>query len=107
MAERREREPARLAELLRTLVAGRGWEDRLALGRLRAEWREVAGELLASRSEPVRLTRGVLTVRAEGTWATELALLATTLVSRADAHLGGGRVREVKVVAGRPSMPPE
>jgi hypothetical protein len=72
------------------------------IGRLRAEWPAVVGELVASRSEPVRLARGVLTVRAEGAWATELSLLARALVEKIDAFLGGGRVREVKVVAGAP-----
>lgn len=101
MDERAPRDPKPLGELLETLVAGLGWRERLATGRLRDAWARAVGEQVAAHSEPVRLARGVLTVRAEsGAWATELALLGTSLAERADAFLGGGLVREVKVVAG-------
>lgn len=97
----RDRDPKPLADLLPTLVAGRGWGERLALGRLREAWAEVVGPQVASRSEPVRLARGALTVRAEaGAWASELALLAPSIVQRADRYLGGGLVRELQVVTG-------
>ncbi|MBI4728207.1 MAG: DUF721 domain-containing protein [Acidobacteria bacterium] len=97
----REGEPKALRELLETLVAGRGWGERLAAGRLRDEWAAVVGEQVAAHSEPLKLVRGVLTLRAEsGAWATELSLLARSLAGRIDAHLGGGVVREVKIVAG-------
>lgn len=97
------REPRRLGELLEKLSAGRGWGERLALGRLRARWAEIAGETVAARSEPVRLSAGVLTIRAEaGAWATELSLLSASVAGRADAALGGGFVREVRVVSSDP-----
>jgi predicted nucleic acid-binding Zn ribbon protein len=95
-----EREPAPLGNLLRTLVSGRGWDERLAFGRLRTDWAGIVGPALGARSEPVRLAKGVLTVRAEHPWATELALLGRSLARKADAHLGGGLVSEVRVVAG-------
>ena len=98
----RPREPRPLGDLVALYSAGRGWGERLALGRLRNQWPEVAGDLVASRSEPVRLAGGILTIRADdGAWATELTLLGTALARRAEAALGGGFVREVRVVSGR------
>lgn len=98
----RDRDPKAIGDLLPSLVAGRGWADRMALGKLRTGWPEVVGEHMAARSQPVELARGTLTVRAEGgAWATELTLLGATLASRADAFLGGeGRVRYVTVTGG-------
>ena len=73
----------------------------MALGRLRDAWADVVGEHIASRSEPIRLQRGVLAVRVEGgSWAAEITLLAGSIVKKADGFLGGGLVREVKVHAG-------
>lgn len=90
-----------MGELLRDLIAGRGWDRRLALGRLRESWGQIVGEHVAARSEPVRLAEGTLLVQAEsGVWATELALLAPSLSAKVDAFLGGGIVREVRVIAG-------
>ena len=98
------REPTPVAEAVNQLVAERGWEERMALGRLRARWAEVVGEQVAARSEPVRLEDGRLTIRVEGgAWAAELALLGSTLANSAAHFLGPGRVREVAVVAGSPN----
>lgn len=104
---REPREPKPLALLLRTLVAGRGWGERLAVGKLLEAWTDVVGAHIAPHSEPLRLVRGTLTVRADpGAWATELALLASQVAQRADLFLGGGLVREVRVTAGTPARDP-
>lgn len=104
---REPREPRPLGELVGALVAGRGWSERMALGRLREAWPRVVGALVAGRSEPVRLRGGVLIVRVEaGAWANELTLLAPTLAAKVDMFLGAGSVREVKVAAG-PIRPPD
>lgn len=98
---RAERDPKPLGRLVEVFVSGRGWGERMALGRLREAWARVVGDLVAARSEPVRLYRGVLTVRAHGgAWATELTLLAASITAKSEAFLGPGSVREVRVVAG-------
>lgn len=100
MSDREPREPARIGDLLRRLVSARGWEERVGAGSLRANWAAVVGEQVAARSEPVRLQDGVLTLFAEsGAWATELTLLAPSIAQKADAYLGGDRVREVRILA--------
>jgi predicted nucleic acid-binding Zn ribbon protein len=101
MARKAQPDPRPLGELLPILVAGRGWRERMALGRLRERWAEVVGERVAARSEPVRLARGVLTVRAQGNaWAAELTLLASVIASSADRFLSGAGIRDVRVVGG-------
>ncbi|MFN2614560.1 MAG: DUF721 domain-containing protein [Actinomycetota bacterium] len=105
MAERRrgEGDPQPMGALMRKLVGTRGWKEPVALGKLRASWSEVVGTTVAARSTPARLERGVLTVRSEsGAWASELTLLATSVCAKADAFLGGGMVREVRVIASGP-----
>lgn len=95
-------EPRKVGEVLGGMIQAGGWRDRIAGGRLRAAWPEIVGAGVASHSEPVRIINRCLLIRAEsGAWATELALLAPSLATAADAWLGGGLVDEVKVVAGR------
>lgn len=95
------RDPTPVSEAVEQLVAARGWEERMALGRLKARWAEVVGEQVAARSEPIRLEGGRLTIRVEGgAWAAELALLGSRLANSAAHFLGTGRVQEVAVVAG-------
>ena len=94
------REPRPLGELIQAMSVGTAWAARLTLGRLRREWADVAGAAVAAHSEPVKLEAGVLTIRTEaGAWATEMSLLAPRLAERADAALGGGQIREVRVVS--------
>lgn len=101
MARDREKDPAPLGALLPQLVSGRGWGERIALGKLRDGWAAIVGDLVAGRSEPVKLFRGVLTVRADGgAWASELTLLARQVAGKADEFLGGNAVKEVRVSAG-------
>lgn len=95
-----ERDPVRIGAVIGRMVQREGWRPRLALGRLRAGWAEAVGPQIAANSFPAKLSDGQLLVFAEsGSWATELALLAPRLAVKADAFLGGGLVREVKVVA--------
>lgn len=98
---REPRDPTPVAEAVSQLVAERGWEERIALGRLRDRWAEIVGPQIAERSEPSRLEEGRLTIRVEGgAWAAELALLGSNLARAAAQFLGAGRIREVAVVAG-------
>lgn len=100
---RRDREPTALGDLLKTVVVGRGWQERMALGRLRDAWPDVVGAQVAAHSEPVRLVNRALIVRADpGAWATELTLLSRTLVSKAETYLGVGSVTEVRIAAAPP-----
>lgn len=103
MTKRAQGDPKPLGELLSSLVSGRGWEERMRVGRLRDEWASVVGPDVAARSTPVALNAGVLSIRADGAaWATELTLLARSIVDKVDSYLGGGVVREVRVSAGPP-----
>lgn len=97
---RSERDPVSVGDAIRHVVDAEGWRDRLAVGRLRDGWAGVVGDQIAAHSAPLKLAAGVLLVRADpGAWASELALLAGVVATKADQFLGGGLVTEVKVVA--------
>lgn len=97
-----DRDPARIGDAVQAFVAGKGWDEQLSLGRLKADWARVVGAQVAARSEPIRLEKGRLTIRVEGgPWAAELALLGTSLATAAARFLGVDHVREVAVVGGQ------
>jgi predicted nucleic acid-binding Zn ribbon protein len=92
--------PAR--DAVHSLIEARGWEGRMEAARVHTEWSSIAGEQLALHTEPVRLHGGVLVVRASSSaWATQVRYLSRELVARANAVLGEGQVRQVRLVAGR------
>lgn len=76
------------------------------VGPLQARWREVAGELLAPRTEPVRLIRprgggpATLEVRVDGPAAALVQHQAPELIGRAELVLGAGAVAKLRIVQG-------
>lgn len=76
------------------------------VGPLAARWREVAGDLLAPRTEPVRLIRprgggsATLEVRVDGPAAALVQHQAPELLQRAELVLGRGAVDRLRIVQG-------
>ena len=93
-----ERDPHALGRLASRLAADRGWTERLTTGRLFARWDVIVGEEVAEHSKPESFADGRLVVRADSTaWATQLTLLAGSLVRRLNDELGDETVRVIDV----------
>ncbi|MEP6761650.1 MAG: DciA family protein [Sporichthyaceae bacterium] len=100
-----ERDPQPLTAAVDRLLAERGWQTDAAIGGAMGRWPALVGPLLAAHCEPLSFDKGELVVQADSTaWATELRLLAPTLVHRLNEDLGAGTVGGVKVLGpGTPS----
>jgi predicted nucleic acid-binding Zn ribbon protein len=93
------RDPQLVGSLVDGLVSERGWETQVAVGGVEGRWDLVVGAEVAAHCWPEGYHEGVLTVRAESTaWATQVRLLAPTLVARLNADLGDGTVTRVTVL---------
>lgn len=98
------RDPWRIGAVLDGYVAERGWERPLAEARVFAEWPALVGPDVAAHCAPQSLTAGELRIVAESTaWATQLRLLAGTLLARLVAELGPDVV--TKLVVSGPTGP--
>jgi len=92
-------DPRAFGAAIRDLLADRGWEQRAAVGGVFGNWAGIVGPELAEHTKPERFEEGELVVAADSTaWATQLRLLAGTLVRRLNEELGDGTVRRVKVI---------
>jgi predicted nucleic acid-binding Zn ribbon protein len=81
------------------LVTDQGWRSAVAVGGVEGRWDQIVGPDVAAHCRPDGFRDGVLTVRAESTaWATQVRLLAPTLVARLNADVGDGTVTRVHVV---------
>jgi predicted nucleic acid-binding Zn ribbon protein len=98
------RDPQRLGALLPGYVADLGWEQPMADARVFARWADLVGADVAAHCEPQSLRDGELRITAESTaWATQLRLLAGTLLARLVAELGPRVV--TKLVISGPTAP--
>jgi predicted nucleic acid-binding Zn ribbon protein len=92
------RDPAKIGDVLANLMKKRGWEKPKAEATVFGSWEHVVGPDIAAHSRPVKLEAGELTVEAESTaWATQLRLLAGTILSRIAAVVGHNVVLRVRV----------
>ncbi|KRB76395.1 hypothetical protein ASE01_15575 [Nocardioides sp. Root190] len=93
------RDPQGLASEVGRLVNDRGWALDLQVRGVFGRWTEIVGEEIGAHSTPESLTDGTLVVRTDSTaWATQLRLLASTVVARLNEELGRGTVTVVEVL---------
>ncbi len=98
------RDPTLLGDQLDRLLLDRGWRVDVAVGSVMGRWPEIVGPDIAGHVEPATFVDGVLTVRADSTaWATQMRLLASSLLARIEEEVGVGAVSELRVVG--PSAP--
>ena len=83
-------------------------EERFGTGAdgLAARWREIVGEILARRTEPVKLTKprgggsATLEIRVDGPAAALIQHQAPEILSRVNLFLGTGAVAKLRIVQG-------
>lgn len=93
-----ERDPKLLEDTVSRLVADHGWSLDLKVSELFGRWRTIVGDDVAAHSVPESFGDGKLLVRTDSTaWATQLGLLAPTIVRRLNEELGDGTVRVIDV----------
>ncbi|MBO3750303.1 DUF721 domain-containing protein [Streptosporangiaceae bacterium NEAU-GS5] len=91
-------DPQLFGQAIRDLLADRGWEEPAAVGGVFGRWAEIVGPDMAAHTTPETFEDGEILVAADSTaWATQVRLLAATLVRRLNEELGDGTVRRVKV----------
>ena len=99
-----DRDPQLLGGSLDRLVAEQGWELELRVRAVFARWPELVGDNVAEHCTPESFADGRLVVRTDATaWATELRLLAPTVVRRLNEELGEGTVTTIEVLG--PHLP--
>lgn len=93
------RDPQGLGPEVDRLVGDRGWGLDLQVRGVFGRWAEIVGDEIGAHSTPETLVDGTLVVRTDSTaWATQLKLLAATLVRRLNEELGRDTVRVVEVL---------
>ncbi|RFU86448.1 DUF721 domain-containing protein [Streptomyces triticagri] len=94
------RDPLPLGAAINRLITERGWETPAAVGGVMGRWPQIVGEDVGKHCVPEKYDEDerVLTVRCDSTaWATQLRLLAPTLVARLNQDLGQGTVKLIRV----------
>jgi predicted nucleic acid-binding Zn ribbon protein len=93
-----ENDPQPVGNVLAGYVEDRGWQLPMAQARVFADWAGLVGADVAAHSTPMVLRDGELKVSAESTaWATQLRLLAATLLARLVAELGPDVVSKLSI----------
>jgi hypothetical protein len=116
LASRRTRPPLRPPPRAGRALTGlvKSLDQRFGQGPdgLKARWREIVGDTLAARTEPVKLVKGrngqpgVLELRVDGPAAALIQHQAPGILARAGLFLGQGVVDRLRIVQGPVRMKP-
>ncbi|MBB5075997.1 DUF721 domain-containing protein [Nonomuraea endophytica] len=91
-------DPQLFGRAIMDLLSDRGWERSAAVGGVFGRWADIVGTDLAAHTKPESFEDGEVLVVADSTaWATQVRLLARTLVRRLNEELGDNTVTKVKV----------
>ncbi|MEQ7010368.1 DciA family protein [Actinopolymorpha sp. B17G11] len=94
-----DRDPQLLDNTIDRLVNDRGWATDVAVAGAIARWDQIVGPDVAAHCRAERYADTELTVRADSTaWATQVRLLAPSLVKRLNEELGDNTVSRVTVL---------
>jgi predicted nucleic acid-binding Zn ribbon protein len=94
-----ERDPQLLDTTVGRLVDDHGWELDLKVHAVFGRWHELVGSEIGDHSTPESFADGRLVVRTDSTaWATQLKLLAPTVVRRLNEELGHVAVTLIEVL---------
>ena len=89
-------EPKAIGELINQLVNQREWQSGLAEGEIFVRWREVVGEEIANRCEPVEVKDEKLFIKCSSTaWATQLNLVKLQLLESIQKIAPGVKALEI------------
>ena len=92
------RDPQPLDRLMSRVVAEHGWASDVAVHGLFARWDAIVGAEVAQHCRPERFVDGRLAIRADSTaWATQVRLLAPTVLQRLHEELGSDLVERIEV----------
>lgn len=93
------RDPQPLGRALGRVIEERGWQREVNLRHLLDRWDALVGPTNAAHSHPEAYKDTVLTVRCDATvWATQLRMLAPSLVAELNRQLGQGTVTRINVL---------
>jgi predicted nucleic acid-binding Zn ribbon protein len=96
-----DRDPQTLDSTIGRLVADQGWDTDVRVHGVFGRWEVIVGPDVAQHAKPVSFDRedGRLAVQTDSTaWATQMRLLAATVVRRLNEELGDGTVTVIDVV---------
>ena len=81
ISDRESGEPKAVADLINELVNERDWQGGLSEGEIFIKWREIVGDEIANRCEPVEIKNQKLFIQCSSTaWATQLNLVKTQVL---------------------------
>jgi predicted nucleic acid-binding Zn ribbon protein len=93
-----ERDPQLLDSTIGRLIAEQGWDTDVRVHGVFSRWDGIVGREVAQHALPEAFADGRLVVRTDSTaWATQMRLLAPTVVRRLNEDLGDGTVTVIDV----------
>lgn len=91
-------DPQEIGAAMQEFLAEQGWEGTAAVAALASSWSDIVGPEVAEHVQIESIADGELVLVADSTaWATQVRLLADTVLAQVQGAAGPGNVRSVSV----------
>ncbi len=86
-----------IGSIIKDVVENSGMKSKLNISKIFNRWKEIVGDEICKKTEPVRITRGTLYVSVStSTWANELSLMSEQLVKKINSFIGKEVVKDIR-----------
>ncbi len=93
------RDPRPMSASVEALLRRMGWTEQVQVASVTARWREVIGDSIADKCEPVSFEDGVLVLRTTSSaWATQLTLMQGQVKHLLNEEFGREVVKELRFI---------
>lgn len=93
------RDPRPASDAVDALLRRMGWSEQVEVAGVTARWREIMGDQIADKCEPVTFDEGVLVLRSQSSaWATQMQFMSGQVRHRLNEEFGREIVKELRFV---------
>lgn len=98
--------PTPISDLLEQVFKGEALEQRLKEGKIWEIWKDVVGEQIADRAQPISIRNGILTIGVAGSaWMQQLTFLKKEILNKLNELAGEQLVKEIYLKAATMNNP--
>ncbi len=96
--EERQSKTISINSTLSLILKEYGLEESLIIGRVRAKWKEITGELMAGHSIPDRIFKNILFISVDhSVYANEISMMKDFIVKKINEECGSDKIKDIRL----------
>jgi predicted nucleic acid-binding Zn ribbon protein len=96
--EERQSKTISINSTLSLILEEFGLKDSLIIGKVRTQWREITGELMAAHSLPDRIFKNILFISVDhSVYANEISMMKDFIIKKINEECGSDEIKDIRL----------